>query len=65
MSFVLDHVGPHRLMVGSDWPVCTLAATYSEVLGLAVLLLSDRLDAADVTAVLAGNARAIYRLGLS
>jgi L-fuconolactonase len=64
-SQLIDSFGPHRLMVGSDWPVCTLAATYGEVLDLAVLLLSNRLDAVDVAAVLAGNARAIYRLRLS
>jgi L-fuconolactonase len=33
---VIDHVlacfGPERTMVGSDWPVCLLAATYGEVL---------------------------------
>jgi predicted TIM-barrel fold metal-dependent hydrolase len=61
-SHLIDSFGPHRLMVGSDWPVCTLAATYEEVLDLAVSLLSPRLGAADVAAVLAGNARAIYRL---
>lgn len=27
----LAHFGPDRLMFGSDWPVCTLAASYSEV----------------------------------
>jgi L-fuconolactonase len=27
----LDHFGPDRLMFGSDWPVCELAATYGEV----------------------------------
>ena len=63
-SHLIDSFGPHRLMVGSDWPVCTLAATYGEVLDLAVSLLSARLGAADVAAVLAGNARAIYRLQL-
>lgn len=30
--------GPERLMVGSDWPVCTLAAGYEEVLAVADLL---------------------------
>lgn len=34
----LDHLlacfGPERLMFGSDWPVCTLAADYSRVLAL-------------------------------
>jgi L-fuconolactonase len=63
-SHLIDTFGPHRLMVGSDWPVCTLAASYGQVLDLAVSLLSARLGAADVAGVLAGNARAIYRLQL-
>ena len=29
---VLEAFGPDRLMFGSDWPVCTLAAAYGEVL---------------------------------
>ncbi|WP_329222875.1 amidohydrolase family protein [Streptomyces sp. NBC_01485] len=32
---VLEAFGPARLMFGSDWPVCTLAASYGEVLDLA------------------------------
>jgi L-fuconolactonase len=32
---VLDAFGPDRLMFGSDWPVCTPAATYGEVLDTA------------------------------
>jgi L-fuconolactonase len=28
----LDAFGPHRLMFGSDWPVCTLAGDYGRVL---------------------------------
>ncbi|MFG2126977.1 amidohydrolase family protein [Streptomyces sp. NPDC048751] len=32
---VLEAFGPARLMFGSDWPVCTLAATYAEVLSTA------------------------------
>ncbi|MEV5280408.1 amidohydrolase family protein [Streptomyces sp. NPDC052811] len=32
---VLDAFGPGRLMFGSDWPVCKLAATYSEVIAVA------------------------------
>jgi L-fuconolactonase len=63
-SHLIDSFGPRRLMVGSDWPVCTLAASYGQVLDLAVSLLSSRLGAADVAAVLAANAQAIYRLQL-
>ncbi|MFD8522544.1 amidohydrolase family protein [Streptomyces capillispiralis] len=32
---VLDAFGPGRLMFGSDWPVCTLAAGYGDVLAAA------------------------------
>lgn len=31
LDIVFDAFGPERLMFGSDWPVCTLAAQYSEV----------------------------------
>jgi L-fuconolactonase len=37
---VVEFFGEDRLMFGSDWPVCTLAATYDQVLNLAV----DSLD---------------------
>jgi L-fuconolactonase len=30
-NVVLDAFGPDRVMFGSDWPVCTLAATYGDV----------------------------------
>ena len=30
----LEHFGADRLMVGSDWPVCLLAADYDEVIGI-------------------------------
>ncbi|MET9969841.1 amidohydrolase family protein [Streptomyces sp. NPDC006356] len=41
---VLDAFGPDRLMYGSDWPVCTLAASYGQVLDTACELTekSDR-----------------------
>ncbi|MDX3803125.1 amidohydrolase family protein [Streptomyces sp. AK04-3B] len=32
---VLQAFGPARLMFGSDWPVCTVAASYGEVVDLA------------------------------
>ncbi|MDW4904223.1 amidohydrolase family protein [Streptomyces sp. ADMS] len=32
---VLDAFGPGRLMFGSDWPVCRLAASYAEVIAAA------------------------------
>jgi L-fuconolactonase len=32
VAHVLEHFGPDRLMFGSDWPVCTVAGTWKEVL---------------------------------
>ncbi|MCW9709174.1 amidohydrolase family protein [Fodinibius salsisoli] len=32
LDIIFDAFGPERLMFGSDWPVCTLAAEYSEVI---------------------------------
>ena len=52
--------GPGRLMFGSDWPVCTLAASYGEVVALASDLLSRHLGPRERDAVLAGNAAATY-----
>jgi L-fuconolactonase len=36
LDIVLEAFGPHRLMIGSDWPVCTLAADYSATVNLTV-----------------------------
>lgn len=49
---VLDAFGPDRLMYGSDWPVCTLAASYGQVLDTAHELTgkSDRRQIFDTTA---------------
>jgi L-fuconolactonase len=35
LDVVLSAFGPRRLMIGSDWPVCTLAADYTSVINLA------------------------------
>jgi len=58
---LLELFGPGRLMFGSDWPVCTLAASYAEVLDLARSALAG-LGAAEQDAVLAGTARRFYGL---
>jgi L-fuconolactonase len=49
---VLDAFGPDRLMFGSDWPVCTLAASYGRVLDTARELTSasDRRQIFETTA---------------
>lgn len=36
LEVVLEAFGEDRLMIGSDWPVCLLAASYEQVIGLAI-----------------------------
>lgn len=57
--YVLQKFGPDRVMFGSDWPVCTLAASYQTVAALAesaVLGLTE----AERAEVFAGTARRVY-----
>ncbi|MFG3138528.1 amidohydrolase family protein [Streptomyces sp. NPDC048211] len=58
---VIDAFGPGRLMFGSDWPVCRLAATYTEVVDTALALL-DTLTEDERNAVLATTAERVYGL---
>ncbi|MCU1502354.1 MAG: amidohydrolase [Ilumatobacteraceae bacterium] len=58
---VLDAFGPERVLFGSDWPVCTLAAGYDEVVGAAEQLVAA-LSPAEREAVFGGSVRAVYRL---
>lgn len=61
LDVAFDAFGADRLMIGSDWPVCTLAASYSTALGLVRSYLEDR-PAAEREAVLGGNAWRFWRL---
>jgi L-fuconolactonase len=58
----LSAFGPDRLMFGSDWPVCTLSATYAGVLAAASALTAG-LSASERDAIFAGTARRVYQLG--
>lgn len=58
----LDLFGPERVMFGSDWPVCLLAATYDEVVDILRQSLQDRLPAEAIEAVFGANAAKFYKL---
>ncbi|GAA4891266.1 amidohydrolase family protein [Streptomyces coeruleoprunus] len=58
---VLDAFGPGRLMFGSDWPVCLLAASYADVVDTARRL-TDGLSRDERDAVFAGTATRVYGL---
>ncbi|MEU8886381.1 amidohydrolase family protein [Streptomyces sp. NPDC048442] len=58
---VLEAFGASRVMYGSDWPVCRLASSYAEVLGVAGELTSG-LSPAERAEVFAGAAERVYGL---
>jgi L-fuconolactonase len=59
----VDAFGPERLLFGSDWPVCLLAASYAEVVEAATGTLERAgLDEAEREAVLGANAVRTYAL---
>lgn len=59
-SHALDVFGADRLMLGSDWPVCTLAASYGDVWALADALTGGLSDT-ERAAMLGGTAARAYR----
>jgi len=61
VDHVLASFGPARLLFGSDWPVCELAASYELVLDTAVALTSGLSDA-ERLAFFEHNARRVYHL---
>jgi L-fuconolactonase len=61
VDYALDLFGAERLMFGSDYPVCLLAASYTRVLESFQELLRD-LSASDSELIFGGNARMFYRL---
>ncbi|MEV0775371.1 amidohydrolase family protein [Streptomyces sp. NPDC050428] len=58
---VLDAFGSARLMFGSDWPVCRLAASYAEVMDVTRTLTGD-LSGNERRAVFGATATAVYGL---
>ncbi|MEU4765043.1 amidohydrolase family protein [Actinosynnema sp. NPDC023794] len=62
VDVALEAFGPDRLMVGSDWPVCLLAADYDRVFATAAELL-DGCSAAERDQLFGGAAARVYRLG--
>jgi len=61
LDVVFDAFGPERLMFGSDWPVCTLAASYGEVTEIIQDYIQP-LSQDQQAAVMGGNAVEFYGL---
>jgi L-fuconolactonase len=60
LDTVFAAFGPDRLMIGSDWPVCTVAGDYVSTLNLVKNYIA-RLGSSECDAILGGNCARIYR----
>lgn len=63
LDVALAAFGPSRLMIGSDWPVCLVASSYSRTLDVVKNYLQKH-PAETRDAVLGGNAHRFWRLTL-
>jgi L-fuconolactonase len=61
VAHALDVFGPERLLFGSDWPVCLLAGSYTDVVDAARAAV-DGLTTKERHAIFAANAVRTYRL---
>jgi L-fuconolactonase len=62
VQHVFDTFGEDRVMFGSDWPVCLLAASYAEVLNALRTILDNQLSDDGMAMVFGGNAIQFYKL---
>lgn len=61
LDVVFQAFGPERIMIGSDWPVCTVAGEYGAVMQIVVNYIT-KLSEAEQAAVLGGTAVQFYGL---
>jgi L-fuconolactonase len=61
LDVAFESFGAPRLMIGSDWPVCTVAASYAQVVNLVKDYMSSY-TAEEREAVFGGNAANFWRL---
>jgi L-fucono-1,5-lactonase len=59
LDTALEAFGPSRLMFGSDWPVCTVAASYAQVVALVRDAIGDY-SADEQARILGGTAADVY-----
>jgi L-fuconolactonase len=59
MDIVLEAFGTGRVMIGSDWPVCTVAGQYEEVMSIAAECV-QKLSPNEQAAIWAENPKRLY-----
>lgn len=61
LDVIFDSFGPSRLMIGSDWPVCTLGSDYKETMQIIIDYIALNSET-DRELIMGGNAIKIYNL---
>jgi len=61
LDIAFESFGPDRLMIGSDWPVCLVAASYAQTVEVVKTYLQEK-GPEDREAVLGGNAQRFWHL---
>jgi len=61
LDTVFESFGVERILIGSDWPVCTLAGDYQKVMSIVTAFI-EKFSNEEKTAILGGNAAKAYHL---
>jgi L-fuconolactonase len=61
LDVVMEAFGASRVMIGSDWPVCTLSGSYVDTMNI-VLDYLGQFKAEDRAAILGNNCRKFYKI---
>ncbi|MEM8847849.1 MAG: amidohydrolase family protein [Bacteroidota bacterium] len=64
VDVIFDSFGTDRILFGSDWPVCLLAAEYEEVFEVTQKFIKSLSDV-EQALIMGGNAAKVYKLDLS
>ncbi|MFB3882382.1 MAG: amidohydrolase [Armatimonadota bacterium] len=62
LDVVFEAFGAERVMIGSDWPVCTVAASYAEAMGVVIEYIRE-MSEAEQKLVVGENAMRWYGIG--
>ncbi|UOQ46973.1 amidohydrolase family protein [Gracilibacillus caseinilyticus] len=62
VQHIVKVFGLDRLLYGSDWPVCLLAASYDEVIQIIEKVLPENLTESDKVRIFGENAKTFYKL---
>lgn len=62
INHIITCFGSKRIMFGSDWPVCLLAAEYDDVVGIVNENLQKEISDEEIELLFGGNAKKFYRL---